>query len=40
MTDRATTSLTTVMRSVMLRPLPYSDPDKLVMVYEHFAIPA
>ncbi|HEY6307474.1 MAG TPA: ABC transporter permease, partial [Candidatus Angelobacter sp.] len=32
----ATTSLFTVVRSVLLRPLPFRDPDKLVMVYEHF----
>src|SRR5277367_3689554 len=36
----ATTSLFTVMRSVLLRPLPFSDPDKLVMVYEHFRDPS
>lgn len=32
----ATTSLFTIVRSVLLRPLPFRDPDKLVMVYEHF----
>src|SRR5580704_14780476 len=32
----ATTSLFTVMRSVLLRPLPFRDPGRLVMVYEHF----
>ncbi|MGA2728827.1 MAG: ABC transporter permease [Terracidiphilus sp.] len=32
----ATTSLFTVVRSVLLRPLPFRDPAGLVMVYEHF----
>ena len=32
----ATTSLFTVMRSVLLRPLPFRDPGRLVMLYEHF----
>jgi predicted permease len=32
----ATTSLFTIVRSVLLRPLPFLDPDKLVMLYEHF----
>lgn len=32
----ATTSLFTVVRSVLLRPLPFRDPSGLVMVYEHF----
>jgi predicted permease len=32
----ATTSLFTVVRSVLLRPLPFRDPGRLVMVYEHF----
>jgi predicted permease len=32
----ATTSLFTIVRSVLLRPLPFHDPEKLVMVYEHF----
>jgi predicted permease len=32
----ATTSLFTVVRSVLLRPLPFRDPAKLVMIYEHF----
>jgi predicted permease len=32
----ATTSLFTIVRSVLLKPLPFRDSDKLVMVYEHF----
>ena len=32
----ATTSLFTVVRSVLLNPLPFAEPEKLVMVYEHF----
>jgi predicted permease len=32
----ATTSLFTIVRSVLLRPLPFAEPDKIVMVYEHF----
>lgn len=32
----ASTSLFTVVRSVLLKPLPFHEPDKLVMVYEHF----
>lgn len=32
----AATSLFTVLRSVLLRPLPFRDPDRLVMIYEHF----
>jgi predicted permease len=32
----AATSLFTIVRSVLLRPLPFRDPDHLVMVYEHF----
>jgi predicted permease len=36
----AATSLFTVMRSVLLRPLPFRHPDKLVMVYEHFRDPS
>lgn len=32
----ATTSLFTIVRSVLLQPLPFRDPDKLVMLYEHF----
>jgi predicted permease len=35
----ATTSLFTVVRSVLLRPLPFQDPDRLVMIYEHFRDP-
>jgi predicted permease len=36
----ATTSLFTVVRSVLLRPLPFRDPDRLVMLYEHFRAPS
>jgi len=36
----ATTSLFTVVRSVLLRPLPFRDPDRLVMLYEHYRDPA
>ena len=36
----ATTSLFTVVRSVLLRPLPFSNPDQLVMIYEHFRDPS
>ena len=32
----ATTSLFTIVRSVLLRPLPFHDPDSLVMVYDRF----
>lgn len=32
----ATTSLFTIVRSVLLKPLPFREPDKLVMLYEHF----
>jgi predicted permease len=32
----AATSLFTIMRSVLLRPLPFRDPEKLVIVHEHF----
>jgi len=32
----ATTSLFTIVRAVLLRPLPFRDPSKLVMLYEHF----
>jgi predicted permease len=36
----AATSLFTVVRSVLLRPLPFRDPGRLVAVYEHFRDPA
>src|SRR5260221_4529184 len=36
----ATTSLFTVVRSVLLSPLPFRDPDRLVMIYEHFRDPS
>lgn len=32
----ATTCLFTVVRSVLLKPLPFDDPDNLVMLYEHW----
>ncbi len=32
----ATTSLFTIVQSVLLNPLPFKNPGKLVMVYEHF----
>src|SRR5206468_11672300 len=32
----ATTSLFTMVRAVLLRPLPFRDPGKLVVLYEHF----
>ena len=32
----ATTSLFTIVRSVLIKPLPFRDPSNLVMVYEHF----
>jgi predicted permease len=32
----ATTSLFTIVRAVLLKPLPFWDPGNLVMVYEHF----
>lgn len=32
----AGTSLFTILRSVLLRPLPFRDPDHLTMIYEHF----
>jgi predicted permease len=34
----ASTSLFTIVRSVLLRPLPFRDPNKLVMIYEHYRI--
>jgi predicted permease len=34
----ATTSLFTIVRSVLLKPLPFRDPNNLVMVYEHFRV--
>jgi len=34
----ASTSLFTIVRSVLLKPLPFREPDKLVMVYEHYRI--
>jgi predicted permease len=36
----APTSLFTIVRSVLLRPLPFRDPDRLVMLYEHFRAPS
>lgn len=36
----AVTSLFTVVRSVLLRPLPFRDPARLVMIYEHFRDPS
>jgi putative ABC transport system permease protein len=36
----AATSLFTVMRSVLLKPLPFRDPERLVMIYEHFRDPS
>ncbi len=32
----ATTSLFTIVRAVLLKPLPFSDPNNLVMVFEHY----
>lgn len=32
----ATVSLFTVVRSILLRPLPFRDPSQLVMIFEHF----
>jgi predicted permease len=34
----ATASLFTIVNAVLLKPLPFHDPGKLVMVYEHFRI--
>jgi predicted permease len=34
----ASTSLFTIVRSVLLKPLPFQDPDKLVMIYERYRI--
>src|SRR5262245_17174241 len=31
----ATSAIFSVINAVMLRPLPYRDPDRIVMVYEH-----
>jgi putative ABC transport system permease protein len=36
----AATSLFTVVRSVLLRPLPFRDPERLLMIYEHFRDPS
>jgi putative ABC transport system permease protein len=36
----ASTALFTIVRSVLLRPLPFRDPGGLVMIYEHFRAPA
>jgi predicted permease len=36
----AATSLFTVVRSVLLRPLPFRDPERLMMIYEHFRDPS
>ena len=32
----ATTSLFTIVQAVLLKPLPFQDPSKLIMIYEHF----
>jgi predicted permease len=34
----ASTSLFTIVRSVLLKPLPFRDPDRLVMVYERYRL--
>lgn len=36
----AATSLFTIVRSVLLRPLPFRDPNRLVMLFEHFRAPS
>ena len=36
----ASVTLFTIVRGVLLRPLPFSDPDRLVMLYEHSTIAA
>jgi predicted permease len=36
----AATSLFTVVRSILLRPLPFRDPGRLVTIYEHFRDPS
>ncbi|HTF61956.1 MAG TPA: ABC transporter permease, partial [Edaphobacter sp.] len=36
----AATSLFTVVRSILLRPLPFRDPGRLVMLYEHYRDPS
>jgi putative ABC transport system permease protein len=34
----ASTSLSTIVRSVLLKPLPFRDPDRLMMVYERYRL--
>jgi predicted permease len=36
----ATASLFTIVNAVLLKPLPFRDPGRLVMIYEHFRSPA